>query len=41
MSLFNETEYFADPNAKEPELVEVEKYLRKRKLPFRKSVPDV
>jgi len=31
MSLFNETEYFADPNAKEPELVEVEKYLRKRK----------
>ena len=31
MSLFNETEYFADPNAKEPELVEVEKHLRKRK----------
>ncbi len=31
MSLFNETEYFADPNAKEPKLVEVEKHLRKRK----------
>lgn len=31
MSLFNETEYFADPNAEEPELVEVEKHLRKRK----------
>ena len=31
MSLFNETESFADPNAKEPKLVEVEKHLRKRK----------
>lgn len=37
MSLFNETEYFADPNAKEPELVEVEKYLRKRKYTGRRE----
>ena len=31
MSLFNEMECFADPNAPEPEMVEVEKHLRKRK----------
>ncbi len=31
MSLFNETEYFAVPNAEEPELVYVENHLRKRK----------
>ena len=31
MSLFNEMESCADPDAHEPDLVEVEKYLRKRK----------
>lgn len=31
MSLFNEIESCADPNAHEPDLVEVEKHLRKRK----------
>ena len=31
MSLFNEVESCADPNAQEPDLVEVEKHLRKKK----------
>ena len=31
MSLFNEMESCAEPDAHEPDLVEVEKYLRKRK----------
>ena len=31
MSLFNETECFADPKAPEPKMVEVEKHLRQRK----------
>lgn len=31
MSLFNKMECFADPNAPEPEMVAVEKHLRKRK----------
>lgn len=31
MSLFNEIETCADPDAHEPELVEIEKHLRKRK----------
>lgn len=31
MSLFNEVESCADPNAPEPDLVEVEKHLRKKK----------
>lgn len=32
MSLFNEVESCADPNAQEPDLVEVEKHLRKRNI---------
>ena len=37
MSLFNETEYFADPSAEEPKLVYVEKHLRKRKYTGRRE----
>lgn len=37
MSLFNEMECFADPNASEPEMVEVEKHLRKRKYVGRRE----
>ena len=32
VSLFNEIETCADPDAHEPELVEIEKHLRKRKV---------
>lgn len=33
MSLFNEIETCADPDAHEPELVEIEKHLRKGSTP--------
>ena len=40
ISIFNEAETTADPTAAEPELVEVEKYYRKRKRLVNDSLPD-
>lgn len=37
MSLFNEIETNADPNAPEPQLIEVEKHLRKKKYSGQKE----